>query len=72
MGPRLKSALAAAGRAQALILSAFLYYVVLTPYSAVLRLFGVKFLDLDIEEGRDSYWLPRPPSDPAETARRLD
>ena len=48
-----------------------LYYLVLAPYAMTLRLFGVRFLETDID-GRDSYWTPRPPRDPAETARRLD
>jgi len=70
MGARLKSAFAAARRAQTRALCAILYYLVLAPYALVLRLFGIRFLDTEID-GRDSYWTPRPPRDPAETARRL-
>lgn len=70
MNPRLKSAFLAARRAQTRALLAILYYLVLTPYALIMRLFGVRYLETGFD-GRGSYWTPRPPRDPAETARRL-
>jgi hypothetical protein len=55
---------------RARLICAFLYYAVLAPYALVLRAFGVRFLETR-RDARSSYWTPRPPRDPAETARRL-
>ncbi len=46
-----------------------LYYGVITPYAVLLRLFGVRPLELGLRE-KDSYWDEKPPRDPAESARR--
>lgn len=66
----LKNAWLAFRRAQTRVLLAILYYGVLTPYTALLRIFGAKWLETGFD-ARESYWTPRPPSDSAETARRL-
>jgi hypothetical protein len=46
-----------------------LYYGVVTPYALVLRLFGVRPLELGLRE-RDSYWDVKPPRDPVESSHR--
>lgn len=46
-----------------------LYYGVITPYALLLRLLGVRPLELGLRE-KDSYWDVKPPRDPAESARR--
>lgn len=66
----LKSVWLAFRRVQTRALLAILYYLVLTPYAALMRLFGVRFLETGFDD-RASYWTPRPPRDAAETARRL-
>ena len=40
-----------------LVLSLF-FFVVMTPFVVVLRLFGKRFLDTEWKDGKDSYWLP--------------
>ena len=51
------------------LLCAFLYYGIFTPYGLLLRALGARPLDLSLRE-KDSYWEPKPPRDPAESARR--
>ena len=40
-----------------LLLSVF-FFVVMTPFVLLLRLFGKRFLDTAWKDGRSSYWLP--------------
>lgn len=47
-----------------------LYYAVFTPYAAATKLFGVRFLETE-RDGRESYWVPRPPRDAAASSRKL-
>jgi hypothetical protein len=48
-----------AARYQSTFLLSLVYYLVLGPTSLVVRLFGVRLLDLDVSP-RQSYWRPRP------------
>ena len=41
-----------------LMLSLF-FFLVMSPFVLVLRLFGKRFLDTAWQDGKDSYWLPR-------------
>lgn len=41
-----------------LILS-ILFYWVITPIAVFFRLFGKKFLDLEFNQKKDSYWMPK-------------
>lgn len=50
------------------LICALLYYVVVTPYALLLRLFGTRPLELALRE-KPSYWDEKPPRDPAESAR---
>lgn len=45
-----------------------LYYLVITPYALLIRVFGVRPLPLGLRE-RDSYWEVKEPRDPAVSAR---
>lgn len=59
------------GRVNLYLLSAVLYYGVLTPYGALSRLLGRDPLDLRPRTG-DSYWVKREPSaDPARYDREF-
>ncbi|MDX6770532.1 MAG: hypothetical protein SF051_13440 [Elusimicrobiota bacterium] len=51
------------------LICGFLYYLVITPYGLLLRLFGVRPLETKLRV-KDSYWEDKPPRDPAESARR--
>lgn len=53
------------------ILSAALFYLVVTPYGLLLRAFGFSPLELALDEKKDSYWTEKPPRDPAESASRI-
>lgn len=50
------------------LICGILYYVIMTPYAVVLRLFGVRPLAFGLRE-KSSYWEEKPPRDPAESAR---
>lgn len=56
-------------RANAWIVCAILYYVVLAPYAILARMLGARFLATEMK-AKDSYWKIKPPSDPAESTRR--
>jgi hypothetical protein len=40
------------------ILSVF-FFLIMTPFVALLRLFGIKFLDNRWKDGKETYWRPR-------------
>lgn len=41
------------------ILLSVLFYVVLTPISIIMRIFGLKFLDKSFDKDTSSYWIER-------------
>ena len=41
------------------VLLSLFFFVVMSPWVLVLRLFGKRFLDTEWKDGKDSYWLPR-------------
>jgi Saxitoxin biosynthesis operon protein SxtJ len=55
------------GHANTRIILSVLYFVVFTPFGAVMRLFRDP-LDRTVDDGRRSNWIKRPP-EPAERAR---
>jgi len=50
----------ALGRANTFLALALLYYLIITPYAALLRLFGVPFLDIK-RAGQETFWRDREP-----------
>lgn len=59
------------GAVNAFIVTAFVYYAVLTPYAVVARLLGKDLLDQALRTG-DSYWkLRQPRTDPASCERQF-
>jgi hypothetical protein len=53
------------GKVMTPVFMAVLFYVVVTPYGAVMRLFGHDALRVRSAPQDDSYWLPRRPPGPA-------
>lgn len=51
------------------VLLAFIYFVIITPYAALSRLFGRDFLDETLRTG-DSYWRPKAPPEGRESYER--
>ncbi len=41
------------------VLLSLFFFLVMSPYVLLLRLFGKRFLDTEWKDGKDSYWLPR-------------
>ena len=41
------------------VILCLLFYLIITPISLISRTFGAKFLDLNIEKAKNSYWIPR-------------
>jgi len=39
------------------------FFILITPLSLAMRVFGHKFLELSWKENRESYWIPRPKGD---------
>ena len=52
------------------LISAVIYYGVVTPYGLLLRCIGFRPLELAMHD-KDSYWEAKPPRDPAESSRRI-
>jgi hypothetical protein len=50
------------------VVCAILYYLVLTPYAVFARMLGARFLRTPPKD-QDSFWIVKPPRDPAVTAR---
>jgi hypothetical protein len=41
------------------VLLSLFFFLVMSPFVLLLRLFGKRFLDTEWKDGKDSYWLPR-------------
>ena len=41
------------------VLLSLFFFLVMSPFVMLLRLFGKRFLDTEWKDGKDSYWLPR-------------
>lgn len=41
------------------IILSVLFYMIITPLNAISRLFGKHFLDLSLDPGAESYWIPK-------------
>lgn len=52
------------------LICGILYYLVVTPYGLILRALGLSPLELKLRVA-DSYWVEKPPRDPAESARSI-
>lgn len=57
------------GQGVTVVLLTLAYYLVMTPYGLVMRLFGKCPLPLDPEPDRDSYWVTR--KEPAQPKERF-
>ena len=47
------------------VVMAFLFFFALTPVALVMRIMSKGSLPLEFDDSVDTYWIPRPPHDPA-------
>lgn len=66
LGPFMR-ALHAWGRLNTFIIMFLFYFVVITPYALVMRLFGANLLDLTFKKSADSYWKKKEPAQDLKT-----
>jgi hypothetical protein len=45
------------------VLLSLLFFLGVTPVGLLGRLFGKKFLDVEMQDSRETYWIPREPAD---------
>lgn len=42
------------------VILSILFYIILTPIGAISKLFGKKYLEMQVDKNRESYWIDKP------------